>query len=143
VKAEWFAEAIDRAVSERDFAGLTDWIRSPNLSAEDRDHLANTVLGLLNGDAKRPNHRPRKSKTKREAQDIAEDVVRLHRYRREWSKLSAAVKQVRGCSVSKVWDALKEHRVRAIVSFEEAEYDSMLDYAYTAETKTLLRNPAI
>jgi hypothetical protein len=136
VTDKWYAEAIDRAISDRDFARLADWIRSPTLSTENRDHLAKTVLGLLNGKIKRPNHRPKKTKTKQVAQDIAEDVVRLHRYRREWAKLSAAVKKVaqdRGCSASTVWGALKEHRVRAIVRFEEAEYDAMLDEAYTAE----------
>ncbi len=82
--AKWFIEELHQAVSERDFARLADWIRSPTLSAEARDHLAETVLGLLNGDITRLNHRPKKSKTKRDAQDIAGDVVRLHRYRREW-----------------------------------------------------------
>ncbi len=141
---KWYTEAIDRAVSERDFARLTDWIRNPNLSAEDRSYLAKTVLSLLNGEVKFPNHRPKKSKTEWDAQRIAEDVVRLHRYRPEWSKLSAAVKQVaqdRGCSVSKVWGALREHRGRAVWRFEEAEYDAMIDAACEAEWKEAVASP--
>jgi hypothetical protein len=54
VTDKWYTEAIDRAVSERDFARLTDWIRNPNLSAEDRSYLAKTVLSLLNGEVKFP-----------------------------------------------------------------------------------------
>lgn len=100
-----YNEAIERAVSERDFARLADLIRRPNLPPEDRDFLAKTVLGLLNGDVAPPNHRPKKPKTERAAIDIAFDVVRLTRYRPEWAKWSAAVIKVaqeRGCSPSKV-----------------------------------------
>lgn len=135
---KWRAEVIDRAVSERDFAQLTDLIRSPNLPPDDRDYLANVVLGLLNGDVAPPNHRPKKRKTEQEAIDIAFDVVRLTRYRPEWAKWSAAVMKVaqkRGCSQSKVWSALRRHRTQAVVSFEEAEYEAMADAARDWEWK--------
>jgi ribosomal protein L14E/L6E/L27E len=143
VTDKWYIEAIDRAVSERDFARLANLIRSPNLSAEDRDYLAKTVLGLLNGDIKAPNHRPKKSKTEWEAKDIAFDVVRLNRYRHEWTKLNAAVKKVaqdRGCSVAKVWNALRHHRGRAVWKFEEAEYEAMVDAAHEAEREAAVEH---
>jgi hypothetical protein len=132
---KWHKEAIDRAVSERDFARLADLIRNINLSPEARDYLAKMVLGLLTGEIAPPKHRPKKQKTEWEAKDIAKDVVRLHRYRPEWAKLTAAVEKVaqdRGCSPSKVWGALKDHRLLAILGYEKSEYDAMADAAYEA-----------
>jgi hypothetical protein len=125
---EWRKEAIDRAVSERDFAGLADLIRNINLSPDVRDYLAKVVLGLLTKQIKPPAHRPKKSKAKWEARDIADDVVRLHRYHAQWAKLTAAVKKVaedRGCAESKVWSALSQYRGRAVIRLEKFEYDAM------------------
>src|SRR5262249_17226518 len=86
---KWRKRAIDRAVGERNFAYLADLIRKGDLSVEVRDYLANAVLGLLTGEITPPKHRPKKQKTACEAKHIAKDVVRLHRYRPEWAKLSA------------------------------------------------------
>jgi hypothetical protein len=132
---KWYKEAIDRALSERDFACLANLIRNANLPPDIRDYLAKVVLGLLTGEMTPPKHRPKKQKTKWEAKDIAKDVVRLHRYRPEWVKVTAAVAKVaqdRGCARSKVWGALRDYRLLAILGFEKHEYDAMLDAAHEA-----------
>jgi polyphosphate kinase len=45
---------VDRALHEQDIVYLTDLVRHADLSAEVREHLANSILALLTGKAKRP-----------------------------------------------------------------------------------------
>lgn len=129
---------IDDSVSERDPDFLANLIRAEDLNAEVKEHLAHVIFELLTGKKKFPAHRPKKKDADRQARWIAEEVVRIHRYRPEWAKLTAAVKKVaqdQGCGESKVWGALKDHRVGALIRLEEAEYDAMVDAAYEAEWK--------
>jgi hypothetical protein len=139
VSKDWEKELLDRVLSDRDFTYLAGRIRrADELSPEAREQLATVIHGLLTGKIKRPKHRPKKQSTEWEAQQIARDVIHLHRYRPEWSKLSAAVKKVakdRDCAESKVWAALKDHRIGAVVRLEELEYDAMWEAAYEARWK--------
>jgi hypothetical protein len=140
---KWRKEAIDHALSERDFAYLADLIRGPDLDPDARDYLATIVLGLLTGKIKRPKHRPKKKSTKWEARHIARDVMGLHRYRPEWAKVTAAVVKVakdRGCAVSTVWKAWSEHQLEALLFYEQHEYDAMLDIAHEDEWKSAVES---
>ena len=126
-------ELIDRALNERDFAYLADLIRKSDPSPKVRDHLANVVLGFLTGRIKLPAHRPKRAETAEEPKQIAKMVLQVHKWHRGWEKLSAAVKQVaqrKGCSESKVWNALRNHRLLSELHLDKVEYDTMVDAAY-------------
>ena len=136
-------ELIDRALNERDFAYLADLIRKSDLSPKVRDHLANVVLGLLTGKIKLPAHRPNKAETAEEPKQIAKMVLQVHKWHRGWEKLSAAIKQVaqrKGCSESKVWNALRNHRLLAELHLDNAEYDTMVDAAYMANREAAIES---
>jgi hypothetical protein len=110
------------------------YVALTRLSAEVRDHLAAAVLGLLTGRIKRPPHRPKKASTEWQARQIAKRVISLKRHH-GIEKLEAAVKQVaeeNGCSVSKVWGALREHRFYSRMFWEKIEYDTEMEAANSA-----------
>jgi hypothetical protein len=96
-------EDVVRALRERDFIYLTGLIRE-RLSAEDRDELAELILGLLTRTVKLPAHRPPKELTRESGFEIAWRVEELTQS--GWTKRGAAVRKAVeefGCSDSKVW----------------------------------------
>jgi hypothetical protein len=100
---------VAEAIHGRDFAYLTGLIRDGCLNAEDRGDLADIILDLLTGKARRPAHRPAKDSTKANGFEIAWRLVAL--CQNGWSKREAAVRQVAqefGCSDRKVWSYLKQ-----------------------------------
>jgi hypothetical protein len=143
VAKDWAIELIDRALNERNFAYLADLIRKSDPSPKVRDHLATVVLGLLTGKIKLPAHRPKRAETAEEAKQIPKMVLQVHKWHRGWEKLSAAVKQVaqrKGCSESKVWNALRNHRLLAELHLDKVEYDTMVDAAYTANREAVIES---
>lgn len=130
---------VDSAALKRDVKCLTNLVREGDLSPEIREHLADTLLGLLTGKIRRPSHRPPKESTRESGFEIAMRVLELAG--RGWSKRGAAVKQAAtefGCGDRKVWHYLKQfneyvlhdefeeerltrHHIRGIFTDEEME----------------------
>ena len=140
---DWTIELIDRALNERNFDYLADLIRKSDPSPQVRDHLATVVLGLLTGEIKLPARRPKSAETTDEPKQIAKMVLQVHKWHRGWERLSAAVKQVaqrKGCSESKVWNALRNHRLLAELHLDKVEYDTMVDAAYTANREAAIES---
>jgi hypothetical protein len=135
--AKWYASkrGIDRAVSDRDLAYLTDLIRDPDMLPELREQLADAILGLLTGQTKRPAHRPKREATIRETEGIGERVWRLRRFE-GWKKVTSAVKRVSeelGCSEKKVWNAWRDFDLlKHEMHHEKASFDAMLNAAHEA-----------
>jgi hypothetical protein len=129
---------VEQALRERDFAYLTDLIRNnAEMSPETREYLADILLGLLTGKTKFPKHRPKKKATHDKNRAIAERVLKLGY--EGWSKRTAAVRQTAAefhCSVTTVWNCLKEERTER--AFKEAWcedkhlFDAMIDLAHEA-----------
>jgi hypothetical protein len=86
-------EFINDALGQRDIVALTNLIRDQDLPPEVRQHLADTIHGLLTKKIKWPRRRPPKKGLYSEKRQVAERVWNLKKAR-GWQKVSSAISHV-------------------------------------------------
>jgi hypothetical protein len=139
---KWTTKAfIDDALGARDIVVLTNLIRDEELPPEVRQHLSNTIHGLLTGSLKFPRRRPPKKGLYWEKQKIAEKVWRAKKYN-GWKKISSAVDHVAAelkCSPKKVWECWRIFDpIRYELQQEKNEFDFLMNAAYEARAEAAI-----
>ena len=106
--AEWYKEAIDEAVTERNIELLVGLISKPQLPQETRDYLAGVIEDLLSKRKSFPNRKPKQDLEEKCCQ-VAARVLAVKK-EKGW-KLRAVVDLVAEemrCSPSSVWAAWRD-----------------------------------